>query len=144
MIKLRVTYALKLIELCILIDEYAHDSTQGTLEQKSKVPDLRDKDDFNIFYHCVHHPEEKITLFCNTHKENACDLCRSREHDQCEMEELSDLSKDIVSAKDAEKKSDSMSSHDCQPFPRPTGKRMSTERTAGNMVCNTIIRYGTI
>jgi len=66
------------------------------------------------------------------------------EHDQCEMEELSDSSKDIVGAKDVEKKSDSLSSHDCQPFPRPTGKRMSTERTAGNMVCNTIIRYGTI
>ena len=56
------------------------------------------------------------------------------------MEELSDSSKDIVGAKDAEKKSDSMSSHDCRPFPRPTGKRMFTERMAGNMVCNTIIR----
>ena len=60
------------------------------------------------------------------------------------MEELSDSSKDIVSEKHAENKSDSMRSHECQPFPRPTGKGMSTERTAGNMVCNTIIRYGTI
>jgi len=60
------------------------------------------------------------------------------------MEELFNSSKTIVSEKQAENKSDSMRSHDYQPFPRPTGKRISTERTAGNMVCNTFIKCGTI
>jgi len=113
-----------------LVDKYAH----GTAAQKSERQDLylqSDKADLKQYYeslYCVHHTEEKITLFCNMHEEVACGHCQFREHDKCKMEKLKYVLNRIVIPKDGDNERNSERSHAGQPFPRPT------ERTAGNMV----------